>query len=207
MIKDWADKMGHTIEIHRTYLNELPRKKSFDLLIILGGPMSANDTFPWLESEKKFIRESIDDGCMIMGICLGAQLIAKVLGATVTKNPEVEIGWFPVRCAVNFLSSDLEVFHWHSETCSLPEGTQLLASSIACKNQAFAYEDTVLGIQFHLEMNEASLRDILENCKSELVGGTYIQSEDEILSRKDLIVRCKEELYDLLDGFEMRYDP
>jgi GMP synthase-like glutamine amidotransferase len=204
MIKDWADERGHSIKMHRTYLNELPEEDSFDLLIILGGPMSANDTLPWLEREKDFIKKSIDNGSMIMGICLGAQLIAKVLGATITKNPDAEIGWFPVRCPVNFLSSELEVFHWHSETCSLPEGTQILASSIACKNQAFAYEDTVLGIQFHLEMDETSLQEILQNCKSELVAGAYIQSEEEILSRKDLIARCREELYDLLDGFEMR---
>jgi GMP synthase-like glutamine amidotransferase len=204
MIKDWAEDKGHPIEIYKAYLNELPEEGSFDLLIILGGPMSANDTLPWLESEKEFIKKSINDGCMIMGICLGAQLIAKVLGASVTKNPDAEIGWFPIRCAVNFLSSELVVFHWHSETCSLPEGTQILASSIACKNQAFAYEDTVLGIQFHLEMDEKSLQNILLNCKSELVEGPYIQSEKEILSRKDLITRCREELYDLLDSFEMR---
>jgi GMP synthase-like glutamine amidotransferase len=204
MIKDWAEERAHQIEVFKAYEGELPRQDSFDLLVILGGPMSVNDTFDWLEAEKAFVKKSIDNGCLVLGICLGAQMIAKVLGKSVYPNSTKEIGWFPISCSGNFLKDELKVLHWHGETFDLPDGAELLASSPVCKNQAFAYEDTVLGLQFHLEMDERAICEIIENCKHELVESEYVQSENEIISSKDYLKACKEELYDLLDGFEMR---
>ena len=204
MIKNWAEDRGHKIEIYKAYESEIPKQDSFDLLVILGGPMSVNDTFDWLEAEKEFVKKSIDNGCLILGICLGAQMIAKVLGKSVYPNDVKEIGWFPISCSGNFLKDGLHVFHWHGETFDLPDGAELLASSPVCKNQAFAYEDTVLALQFHLEMDEPAIHDIIKSCKHELIESDYIQTEQDIITGLSYIQACKEELYDLLDGFEMR---
>jgi len=206
MIQDWAFKYNHKLEIHKAYLGELPLEGSFDLLVVMGGPMSANDTLDWIEREKELIKSAIEDEKLILGICLGAQLIAHVLGATIKRNPEKEIGWFPITCADNFLKSNLTVLHWHGETFDLPEGADLLATSDACKNQAFAYKDNVLGIQFHLEMDKQAILEIISHCKNELVPARFIQTEEELLSREDLVRSCRNELFDLLDGFALRYE-
>jgi GMP synthase-like glutamine amidotransferase len=127
-------------------------------LIFLGGPMSVNDDLAYLRLEEQLIREAVWRGVPVLGICLGAQLIARALGATVRRNPAKEIGWFDVDFAPEADSDPLfgglsreTVFHWHGETFDLPDGARLLASSELCRNQAFRMGDDY-GIQFHLEV-------------------------------------------------------
>jgi GMP synthase-like glutamine amidotransferase len=167
--------------------HRLPAPDSIDMIIAMGGPMSVNDgpTLPWLEMEKQFLRAAINAGIRVLGICLGAQLIASALGAAVYKNPVKEIGWFPVTAlpaapGTLQLPAQCTPFHWHGETFDLPEGAVRLAESAACKNQAFQFERTVVGLQFHLEATLESASALLENCRNDLVSGPYVQSEAEL---------------------------
>lgn len=166
-----------------------PHPDHFDLLFVMGGPMGVHDSnaYPWLTTEKKFIETSIRAGKTIIGICLGAQLIADVLGAPVTKNREKEIGWFPVNKISSpetplaaILPESFYAFHWHSETFGIPSGARRLAQSEACDNQAFIYNEHVLALQFHLESTEASIRDILVNSADDLEPGPRVQKSEEI---------------------------
>jgi len=129
-------------------------------LIVMGGPMSANDDHAWLRQEMDAIRQAVHRGIPVLGICLGAQLVAKALGARVYRNPEKEIGWFPLDWTpaaqtdglfAGFAGSDT-VFQWHGETFDLPAGALHLAYSGACRNQAFRAGENVYGLQFHLEV-------------------------------------------------------
>ncbi len=169
----------------------LPNVKDIDLLIVMGGPMSVNDEadLPWLVAEKRFIRAAIEEEKAVVGICLGAQLIASAMGARVYPNKEKEIGWFPISWVqpsnpqrLFFFAPESLVFHWHGETFDLPSGGVQLAHSIACENQAFQLGRRVIGLQFHLETTPESARDIVSNCRSELVPSRYVQSEAQILA-------------------------
>ena len=136
-----------------------------DGLIVMGGPQSAND--PDMSAETHFIQQVIDDKYPVLGICLGAQLIAKALGAHIYRNRETEIGWAPVHftdsahrdLVLGGLDSPRTFFHWHSETFTQPPGTELLAYSDKCRQQAFRYRDTVYGIQFHPEITPEMILD------------------------------------------------
>lgn len=168
-----------------------PAMDSFDLLIIMGGPMGVYDDaqFSWLSDEKHFIGEAIAAGKKIIGICLGAQLISCVLGAKVKKNHYKEIGWFPLiihadnsaHPIAKILSSQNKVFHWHGDTFDLPINAQLLASSAACTNQAYVIGDKIFAFQFHLETTVASAKALIEACHQDLDASTYVQSADTIL--------------------------
>jgi GMP synthase-like glutamine amidotransferase len=135
-----------------------------------------------------FIRETIKADIPVLGICLGAQLIASALGSKVYPNHEKEIGWFPVEgirtdnsSAYQFPSS-FECFHWHGETFDLHRGSTLLAKNEVCKNQAFQLGNSIIGLQFHLETTPESARQLIKNCRHELVPSIYIQTEKEMLS-------------------------
>jgi GMP synthase-like glutamine amidotransferase len=156
-----------------------------DLLVVMGGFMSVNDEdeYPWLKTEKAFIGQAIEKGVKVLGICLGAQLIASALGAKVYKNAQKEIGWHKIYAKANsFLPEEALVFHWHGETFDLPNGAICLASSAACKNQAFISGDNVVALQFHLETTREGAKLLVENCRDELINAPYIQSPDEILN-------------------------
>ena len=141
-----------------------PNLNGYDGLIVLGGPMNVDevDAYPNLETEASLIREAVQRGMPVLGVCLGSQLIAKALGAKVKKNPEKEIGWYDLSPSTDGLKDplicnfkDLEkIFQWHGDTFELPKGAKLLASSPLCKNQAFRFGDNVYGLQFHLEVDK-----------------------------------------------------
>lgn len=190
-IESWLRTAGYKISSTCSYNHEiLPKLEEFDLLIILGGPMSVNDEVkhPWLIEEKKFIKSAIDAGKSVLGICLGAQLIANSMGGEVYPNPEKEIGWFPITAVKSKLASALQlpeetvVFHWHGETFTLPNKAIQIAKSEGCENQAFQIGNNVIGLQFHLETTPASAQAIVEMCEDELTEGEYIQSKESILS-------------------------
>ena len=190
-IKPWLRDAGYEISRSALYRSdEFPDLGTVDLIIVLGGPMSVNDEgeFPWLIEEKRFIRDAIEDGKPVLGICLGAQLIATSLGARVYRNHCKEIGWFPVQgihrsgsSRIFSFPSDIEVFHWHGETLDLPRDAILLAGNEACQNQAFQIGRKVIGLQFHLETTPESARNLVSNCREELLPARYVQSEAAIL--------------------------
>jgi len=210
-IGQWAKDHDHYLTSTRVYeKSEFPRMDSLDWLVIMGGPMGVYDEFqyPWLKTEKEFIRKAIDAGKAIVGICLGAQLIAEVLGAKVVANKHKEIGWFPVELTPDgsasslfgFLPDRFTAFHWHGDTFNLPEGAVHLARSKGCENQAFLYKDRVLGLQFHLESTEQSVRELAQNCKEEIVLNKYIQTLEEILSpSSERFRRINEAMFGILD--------
>ena len=146
--------------------------------------MTTHD-FPWLGAEKRYVRDAVTRGIRVLGVCLGAQLIASALGARVFRNPVKEIGWFPVQGdappepAFRFPSEFL-AFHWHGETFDLPEGAVRLARSAGCDHQAFQVSHHVIGLQFHLETTPESALAIVEHCRDELRPGPYVQSEQEL---------------------------
>ncbi len=217
-IENWALLRGHQISDTQLYNNDpLPEPEEFDWLIVMGGPMNIyeGDMFPWLAREKTFIRDAIDAGKIVLGVCLGAQLIADALGAKIHRNQYPEIGWFNVRLtdaasrsgAFNRLPERLTAFHWHGDMFDLPPGATWIAESDACRNQAFEYGGgRVIGLQFHLDTTLESIRRLVAYCGDELVPGEYVQSEDEMLAD------CREHLADLcgysemlLDGIEDEY--
>ncbi len=183
IIEDWAKSQHMEISCTRLFADEpLPDMESFDGLVIMGGPMSIydHDEYSWLVEEKKFIKTTLDAGKTVLGICLGAQLIADALGAKVYPGPQKEIGWFPLQGSHPLLPEILTAFHWHGDTFDLPKGTTPLASSAACKNQGFIYNNRVIALQFHLETTPESMEALIENCGNELVNAPYIQTTPEI---------------------------
>ena len=194
-IESWLHENRATVSGTRTFeYARFPEPAEFDGLIVLGGPMSVNDVdlYPWLKREIQFIADTIAIGKSVLGICLGAQLIAKALGASVFKNEHKEIGWFPVERVVlsrqNLLETLLperaEVFHWHGETFELPKGATHLATSKACANQAFLFGNHVMGLQFHLEITQEGVKMLTRHCQSEWVSGTYIQQTNQLLGNE-----------------------
>ena len=146
--------------------HQRPSLKRYEALIVLGGPMNAHqiDTYPNLATEVEVIREAVDAGMSVLGICLGAQLLAKAVGGSVAKNDEREIGWCDVHLTesgradpvLSSFESSQRVFQWHEDGISLPAGVPNLASSPASQVQAYRYGDHAYGFQFHLEV-DASL--------------------------------------------------
>jgi len=136
-------------------------------LIFMGGPMSANDGFAYIRAELEVIARAIGRGQPLLGVCLGAQLIAKAAGARVFRNPEKEIGWFDVHVTDEGARDPLfrcfdppeSVFHWHGETFDLPAGATWLAWSERCRHQAFRIGSNVYGLQFHLEVTPEMIAD------------------------------------------------
>ena len=192
-IGTWLHSAGYEITSTPLYKSIIfPDLEEVDLIIVMGGPMSVNDEdeYPWLFQEKKFIRNAIDSGKRVLGICLGAQLIANAMGTKVYKNSVKEIGWFPVRdtslksASVFIFPPSTQVFHWHGETFDLPPGATLLASSVGCVNQAFQIGTSVIGLQFHLEATPQSAKEIVSNCRDEIISSHYVHTEEEILSVK-----------------------
>jgi GMP synthase-like glutamine amidotransferase len=190
-IESWLVNAGYEISNTLLYSSAVfPDIESIDFLVVMGGPMSVNDEaeYPWLAQEKDFIKQAIDLGIPVLGICLGAQLIADTMGAKVFPNTVKEIGWFPITAVNSEASStfqfpkEIDVFHWHGETFSLPEGAVQIAKSQGCENQAFQLGRNVIGLQFHLETTPVSAQALVTNCRDELVAGEYIQSETEILA-------------------------
>ena len=183
---------GHELTTTHWYQGEqAPALNTFDMLIVMGGPMGVYDEaqYPWLSAEKIFLSDCIAAGKKIIGICLGAQLIACVLGAKVQRNTHREIGWFPLTIdstaihhpIAQILQECAEVFHWHGDTFALPEGAVLIARSEACAHQAFILNQQIYAFQFHLETTKASAAALIQHCTEDLDTSTYVQSAEEIL--------------------------
>lgn len=190
-IEPWLIAKGYEITATRFFESDsLPPLDLVDLLVVLGGPMSVNDVaeFSWLALEKEYLRDAVVSGKPVLGICLGAQLIASALGARVYRNVEKEIGWLPVEGVATTAHSvfsfppSVQAFHWHGETFDLPPTAVHLARSEGCDNQAFQIGTSVIGLQFHLETTPESAQSIVSNCRDELVPARYVQREEEILS-------------------------
>ena len=204
-IATWASERALPLNIIHQYCGDmpLPAMDTFDWLIIMGGPMGVHDegAFPYLKDEKSFILRAIDSRKTVIGICLGAQLIAHVLGAAVTKNSQKEIGVFPVHihpAAVSYdsifrdIPPSFPAFHWHGDTFELPNGALSFASSAACGNQGFVVDHRIYAFQFHIEATKASVGALMDAGAEELSEqGAWIMKKQDI------------EAYSAQDFFEM----
>jgi len=192
-IAAWARSKGHTLSSTHFYRGEEPPASldSIDWLVVMGGPMNIYEhrNHPWLTAEKAFIADAIAQNKRLLGICLGSQLIADALGAQVVQNPQIEIGWFPVQIhaeaaghpAFAQFPPQFTPLHWHGDTFSLPPGATLVASSAACRNQAFAKGPRIVGLQFHLEVGAGDVAAFMES-EGDLGTGRFIQDKATILS-------------------------
>lgn len=196
-IETWANKNGHQLSHTKFYENEaLPNLEDIDWLIIMGGPMGVYDEseYPWLASELRFIKKAIEAGKIVIGFCLGGQLIAHTLGGKVTKNKYKEIGWYPISFSDAAIETsifegvrDIPVFHWHNDTFEIPVGGTLIASNEACTNQAFMYSERVFAFQFHMETEFASLRGMIKNCQADYEQeGKFIQQAPEMVAKENI---------------------
>ncbi|MBJ6360544.1 type 1 glutamine amidotransferase [Paenibacillus sp. GCM10012307] len=209
-ITDWAAAHGHKTEVgFPPDGEELPGHESYDLLIILGGPMSVyeDDKHPWLVKEKHYVREAVDSGKLVLGICFGAQMLAELLGASVYRNMYKELGWHRVertekehplfaQIPQQFIS-----FQWHGDCFDLPDGAVRLASSEACPNQAFVYGSNVVALQFHLEASPPAIEEMLATWSAEVVTAPFIQTPEEIRSQLERSAVSFAMLGHLLDRF------
>ena len=211
-IRDWATDRGHDLTGTHLYDDEsLPDPDTFDWLIVMGGPMSVHDTevYPWLDVEKELIRTAVDTDRVVIGICLGAQLVAEALGGRVYEADTPEIGWFPVEATDEASRSPLfadlgevyDAFHWHGDTFDLPEGATRMARTDACANQAFVYGGRVVGLQFHLESSPETIDEIIEN-SGDLPGGPLVQDVDTMRDGVDKTGPLERRLRTLFDTLE-----
>ncbi|MDR0780284.1 MAG: gamma-glutamyl-gamma-aminobutyrate hydrolase family protein [Pseudomonadales bacterium] len=202
---------GHTLSLTALYKDAaLPAVANFDWLLVLGGPMRVHDTarHPWLVDELALIRAAIDANKRVLGICLGAQLIAKALGGEVKPNGCREIGWFPITREADATRSPVaaalpptcDVFHWHSDTFTLPQGATLLASSMASGNQAFLYGERVVGLQFHLETTFETARCLIDHAGDELDGSRWVQSAAQLLGTPTRFATINKLMSQVLDA-------
>lgn len=192
-IAQWLQENGHSVTATCVWEKAVfPAVDDFDVLIIMGGPMGVYDDhqYSWLAEEKNFIFDAIRAEKRILGICLGAQLLASVLGATVFTNKHKEIGWFPITIDASFAGwlgapapEVLNVFHWHGDKFDNPYGGTIHAASAACNHQLFTFNDNMIGLQFHLEATPQTIAEMLHHGRQELTDGDYVQSADVILQR------------------------
>jgi GMP synthase-like glutamine amidotransferase len=210
-IEPWLRERGDRVTATRLQRGEeLPHVDDFDWLIAMGGPMNIyeHDRHPWLIREKFLIRDACVKKKQVLGICLGAQLIADVLGGRVTENREPEIGWFDVALNAEAAKSPLlagfparfPAFHWHGDTFAYPKGSTPLMSSEACERQAFSWgEGRVLGLQFHLEVALEDARRWLQIDAPE--PRRYVQDTAEILRDPERFAQNRRLMHRLLERF------
>ncbi len=222
-IQEWAEARGHPLAGTLMFAEQadaqagaagLPHPDDVDMLVVMGGPMNVYETekHPWLLAEKDFIRACVAGGRAVFGICLGAQLIADVLGGEVTRAPHQEIGWYPVDLtdegrrleALAHFPDRFTALHWHGDTFSIPGGAVHAASSAACANQAFAFDGArVVGLQFHLEETPESLAELVQAVGQHLPDGPWTSSRAGLLLPDAPFAECKRLLFGLLDRMAM----
>lgn len=220
-IGSWLEARHARVTATRLYANDaLPGVRDLDWLIVMGGPMGANDDsrYPWLAAERALIAEAVGAGKVVLGVCLGAQLLARALGARVYRNPEPEIGWLTVEpvggsepvgggdsggesaaSLRGLFARPIEAFHWHGDTFDLPAGATHLARSAACAHQAFAVGPRVLALQFHLEMTAPGARALVEACADEIRPAPWVQTEAQILGDHERFARIHRAMAAVLD--------
>ncbi|BAZ92931.1 GMP synthase [Thiohalobacter thiocyanaticus] len=211
-LQDWLQRGDHQVTATRLYAGDgLPRPDALDLLIVMGGPMGVYDEadHPWLIAEKRFLDAVLAGRARMLGICLGAQLLAERLGARVLTGGEKEIGWFPVQrspaAADTALAAALPetfmAFHWHGDSFELPAGAVHLGRSEACPNQGFLHEGRILGLQYHLEMTPAGAQALIDCHRDQLGCGPFSQTETQLLAAEAHFNGANRLMAQLMDAF------
>lgn len=214
-IATWAATRGHSLRTIQLFqCQPLPRLDNFDLLVVMGGPMSIHDEadHAWLVPEKKLVTQCLEKNRFVMGVCLGSQLLAECLGSRIYRNRVKEIGWFPLRRLAGAggsayfagMPEQMDVLHWHGETYDLPADCIHLADSEGCRVQAFEHP-SALGLQFHLEATAEGLKDLIGHCGHEIGAGRYEQTPEKIAAGERLHRETTQAaLFGILDGIGQR---
>lgn len=194
----WAATRGHTVSGTHVYSGEAVPESAdgFDMLVVFGGPQSPRTTLaecPYFDSkaEQRLIRQAIEAGCIVVGICLGSQLIGEALGAEVQQSPNKEIGHYPITLTaaglehplVSHIGSPLTVGHWHNDMPGLTADTVILAESAGCPRQIVQYRDKVYGFQCHMEFTADAVEGLIQHSEQELAeaeGKPFIRSAEEM---------------------------
>lgn len=216
---EWIGSMEHWFSerdfilttIRMDHGEPLPEIEDFDWLLVMGGPMSVYDEsgFPWLIVEKPFIRHAIHLGKTVLGICLGGQLIANAMGATVKANKQQEIGWYEVSRIdqkANWLPETFSPLSWHGDIFELPEGAISLAYSAVTPCQGFRLGDSVIGLQFHLEAQAGTAEAFLNLETSCLPEGATVQSKEQLLDDMQYLEQSREVMYALLEHLHKKLE-
>ncbi len=213
-IADWARERGHGLRVTRLDRGEdLPGPDADTLLVVMGGPMGVGDAeeYPWLPDERALLRDHLDAGGTVFGVCLGAQQLAAALGADVAPLGHQEIGWFPVEATdearetvFEALPETYPAFHWHGDRFAVPDGATLTASSDGCDNQAFvAREGRAVGVQFHLEATPESVETLVD-AAGVPAQDSWVQDCESLLDPDAPYDNLRHTLYSLLDELASR---
>jgi GMP synthase (glutamine-hydrolysing) len=214
-IETWAAARGHHITCSHTFNGEKlpPNLDNIDFLILMGGPQSACelDKYPYLKDEIEFTKQAIEENKLVLGICLGAQLIGDALGAPTQRSPNKEIGVYPVTVLKSGLKDpffsqlypQFDALHWHSDMPGITDEMVLLAESAGCPHQAFRYGDRVYGFQFHLELTIEIINDLISHCPLDLTPGKYVCTDDELRHENYNVINQR--LYAFLDMMEKKW--
>jgi GMP synthase-like glutamine amidotransferase len=212
ILNTWAVERGHEIIVDHIYRGDrLPNPQDVEFLIMMGGTMGTSDesSYAWMRDEKKFLKDFLKLKRPTLGICLGAQLIAEVLGGEVHKGPSYELGWAPLTIdedSKRYLSelsipNGIAVFHNHGDTYSLPYGAKRLFSSNAYREEGFRIDDCIIGLQCHFEVTPRVLMDFFEREKGDIKFEQFfpINSEGKALA-DEYCSEANEALFRLADS-------
>lgn len=208
-IRTWCDTHGHELVMTRLYADEpMPSPSEVDALVVMGGPMGVHDDadHPWMKGEKRLIGALLEAQKRVLGVCLGAQMIAHVSGARVYRNRFQEIGWFPVEATPEGvarlgLPRAFSAFHWHGDTFHLPDGAVQLARTDGCEQQMFMLGERVIGIQFHLEVTPDDIAAMCAHAGADLPEGPYVERPEKMKDSSRECASSHRLLEALLDGW------
>lgn len=194
VIGDWAKQRGYGFKICRPYQGEdCLSAAAFDILIVMGGPQSPLELEkdPYLKDEMILITQAIGEDKIVLGFCLGAQLIGEALGGKTTRSPEKEVGVYPLSLTEEGLNDPLlggfpksfPSIHWHNDMPGETKDSVILAFSQGCPRQALRYAPKVYGFQCHLEITKEGIQDMIRACPGDLKPSQFTQTPDELLGQ------------------------
>jgi GMP synthase (glutamine-hydrolysing) len=194
IIEEWANQSGYNFTICKPYDGEnCLVHANFDFLIIMGGPQSPTkiEKYPYLQDEITLIKQAVQSHKIVLGICLGAQLIGEALGGTTTRSPEKEVGVFPITLTEEGIrdplftgfSLNFPVIHWHNDMPGETANSVILAYSEGCPRQIVRYDTLVYGFQCHLEITRAGIKTMLDACPTDLAPSRFTQKLPDFLQQ------------------------
>lgn len=191
IIEDWATKKGFSQSFAHPFVgDQLPADESFDMLVIMGGPQSPLelDKYPYLKGEIELAAKAIKKDKVVLGFCLGAQIIGEALGARTERSPHKEVGIYPITLnkagqedpILKGLPKQFPVVHWHNDMPGVPQGAKILAASEGCPRQIICFGEKVYGFQCHLEPKKSNIEAMIEHGSDDLKPGRYVQTAAEL---------------------------